>query len=69
MLNPSDLSSFDCIVGAKDGIEKCSRLAQFWKNRTRWDDGPRRFFDEEVFVITDKTTASNIDVDESLWRI
>ncbi|KAI4604307.1 hypothetical protein KJ359_000441 [Pestalotiopsis sp. 9143b] len=68
-LDPSDISSFDCIVGARDAIERCSQLAEFWQKRTRWDDGPRDFFDKEVFVITKDTTRSNIDVDQSLWRL
>ncbi|KAF7515283.1 hypothetical protein G7054_g14650 [Neopestalotiopsis clavispora] len=68
-LDPSDIGSFDCIVGARDAIEKCSKLAEFWRKGTRWNDGPRQFFNEEVFVTNDATTKSNIDVDESLWKL
>ncbi|KAF9769601.1 hypothetical protein IL306_012968 [Fusarium sp. DS 682] len=60
-LDPSDLSSFDCLNGARDAIDKCTQLAQFWKNKTRWDDGVHDFLDK-VFMIQDATDSdTNID--------
>ncbi|KAF4467375.1 hypothetical protein FALBO_5753 [Fusarium albosuccineum] len=66
-LDPSNVGSFDCIVGAADAIDKCTRLAEFWKNKTRWDDGVRKFLDEDVFLVMD-ATDSDTNVDAHLKR-
>ncbi|CVL03394.1 uncharacterized protein FPRN_11750 [Fusarium proliferatum] len=64
-LEPSDLSTFDRLNGARDAIDKCTRLAQFWNNKTRWEDGVRQFLDEDVFMMQD-ATDSDTNVDDHL---
>ncbi|EWG55355.1 hypothetical protein FVEG_13365 [Fusarium verticillioides 7600] len=61
-LEPSDLSSFDCLNGARDAIDKCTRLAQFWNNKTKWDAGVREFLEDDVFMMQDATDSdTNVD--------
>jgi hypothetical protein len=61
-LEPSDLSSFDCLNGARDAIDKCTRLAQFWNNKTKWDAGVRKFLKDDVFMMQDATDSdTNVD--------
>lgn len=65
-LNPSDRRSFDCLVGAADAINKCARLAEFWKKKARWNDGVRQSL-ERVFEIQG-ASDSDTNIDEHLKR-
>jgi hypothetical protein len=61
-LNPSDIWSFNCIIGGLDGIKKCAKLAEFWAKKQKWEDGVYKFLDEEVFLLGNAGNSdTNID--------
>ncbi|EDU46453.1 hypothetical protein Ptr902_04022 [Pyrenophora tritici-repentis] len=63
-LSPRDLNSFNKIIGARDAIDKCTTLINFFAAKTRWDDGVREFLDNEVYELDQRVTRSNAQVDE-----
>ena len=64
-LVPSQLDSFNAVIGGKDAIEKCTILAKHWAARTKWSIvGP--WLDSEVFAVSSFATPSDTRVDEGL---
>ncbi|KXH61054.1 hypothetical protein CNYM01_11557 [Colletotrichum nymphaeae SA-01] len=64
--SPSDLDSFNHIIGARDAIDKSIKLINHYAQKTKWEDGVRDFFANEVFVLDSNATLSNPQVDERL---
>ncbi|KAK1494048.1 hypothetical protein CTAM01_09239 [Colletotrichum tamarilloi] len=62
--SPRDLDSFNHIIGARDAIDKSIKLINFYAQKTKWEDGVRDFFANEVFVLDSNATLSNPQVDE-----
>ncbi|KAJ0327672.1 hypothetical protein COL5a_005642 [Colletotrichum fioriniae] len=62
--SPRDLDSFNHIIGARDAIDKSIKLINFYAQKTKWEDGVRDFFADEVFVLDSNATLSNPQVDE-----
>ncbi|KAK1448224.1 hypothetical protein CCUS01_11807 [Colletotrichum cuscutae] len=62
--SPRDLDSFNHIIGARDAIDKSTKLINFYAQKTKWEDGVRDFFANEVFELDSSATSSNPQVDE-----
>ncbi|KAK1709180.1 hypothetical protein BDP67DRAFT_523302, partial [Colletotrichum lupini] len=62
--SPRDLDSFNHIIGARDAIDNSIKLINFYAQKTKWEDGVRDFFANEVFVLDSNATLSNPQVDE-----
>ncbi|GJC86302.1 hypothetical protein ColLi_09140 [Colletotrichum liriopes] len=61
---PKNLDTFNNIIGARDGIDKSKKLINFFAEKTKWEDGVRDFFDNEVFALDPQVTFSNPQVDD-----
>ena len=66
-LTPSDLGSFDCLIGAADAIQMCTELAKSWKVGRKWDDGVREFLETKVFELMN-ASDSDVNIDDHLRR-
>ncbi|KAL8690058.1 MAG: hypothetical protein Q9218_004411 [Villophora microphyllina] len=62
-ISPSNLDAFNVIIGARDGIEKCIRLTNYWCNKTLWDDGVRQYLEDTVFKLANGATGSDDSVE------
>ena len=60
--NLGNLSQFDSLIGCRMAIEKCRRLVELRNAGTKWDEGVRQFFDDEVFALAPGATPSNAEV-------
>ncbi|KAI0097562.1 hypothetical protein GGR51DRAFT_540722 [Nemania sp. FL0031] len=63
--SPTNLESFNSIIGARNAIAASKKLIDFWADRTRWEDGVEAFLRTEVFAIDPDATPSNSQVDQS----
>ena len=68
-LDPSVPGSFDKVIGARDAIDQCAKLALFFKSNTEWENGVKKFLNEEVFALSASATGSNTETDKSLGNI
>ncbi|KAI3325686.1 hypothetical protein HD806DRAFT_552945 [Xylariaceae sp. AK1471] len=62
---PKNLDSFNSIIGARNAIEGCKKLINFWADGTQWKDGVETFLQTEVFAIDKDASPSNSQVDQS----
>ncbi|KAJ8131011.1 hypothetical protein O1611_g2614 [Lasiodiplodia mahajangana] len=63
--SPTNLDSFNSIIGARNAIAASKKLIDFWADGTRWEDGVETFLRTEVFAIDPDATPSNSQVDQS----
>ncbi|RMZ72853.1 serine protease abc transporter b family tagd [Pyrenophora seminiperda CCB06] len=61
---PRDVETFNKIIGARDAIDKCTTLINFFAAKTKWNDGVSDFLDNDVYKLDEKVTSSNAQVDE-----
>lgn len=61
-LKPNQPDTFDQVVGGRDSIDKCTKLATFWKERVKWEDGVYEWLDKDVFALAPDCTQSNTEV-------
>lgn len=57
-MNLDDISSFNGISGARDGIDKCGMLVNFWSARQPWEEGVNEFIVAEVCELSDTAGAA-----------
>lgn len=62
---PKDLDSFNSIIGARNAIEGCKKLINFWADAVKWEDGVETFLKTEVFALDKDVSPSNNQVDEA----
>ncbi|KAI1641846.1 uncharacterized protein F4817DRAFT_362748 [Daldinia loculata] len=62
---PKNLDSFNSIIGARNAIEGCRKLIDFWADGTKWEDGVETFLHTEIFAIDQAASPSNSQVDQS----
>lgn len=58
----NDLSQFDKLLGCRMAIAKCQALMALKQSGTKWDEGVRQFFADEVFELSKGVTAANSQV-------
>jgi hypothetical protein len=62
---PKNLNSFNSIIGARNAIEACKKLINYFADGTKWEDGVQTFLETEVFPIDKDARPSNSQVDEA----
>ncbi|KAI0443549.1 hypothetical protein F4803DRAFT_514604 [Xylaria telfairii] len=62
---PNNLDSFNSIIGARNAIEGCTKLINFWAEATKWEDGVETLLRTEIIVIDKDARPSNSEVDQS----
>ncbi|KAI0471227.1 hypothetical protein F4859DRAFT_505114 [Xylaria cf. heliscus] len=62
---PKNLDSFNSIIGARNAIDGCKKLINFWADGTKWEDGVETFLETEIFAIDEYASPSNSEVDQS----
>lgn len=62
---PKNLDSFNSIIGARNAIEGCKKLINFWADAVKWEDGVDKFLKTDVFAIDKDASPSNSQVDEA----
>lgn len=58
-MHPNDLSSFDPLLGARDAIDRCVKMINFWVAKTPYEQGPKDLIEKDIFVISPSATASD----------
>ncbi|KAI0154840.1 hypothetical protein GGR57DRAFT_511814 [Xylariaceae sp. FL1272] len=61
---PQVLDSFNDIIGARDAINACTRLIDFWAEKKDWDGGVRQFLETDVFALDKEARDSDNGVDQ-----
>ncbi|OTB05585.1 hypothetical protein M426DRAFT_260087 [Hypoxylon sp. CI-4A] len=62
---PKKLDSFNSIIGARNAIENCKTLINYFAGGTKWEDGVQSFLEKEVFPLDEQARPSNSQVDEA----
>ncbi|KAF7762342.1 hypothetical protein Agabi119p4_8935 [Agaricus bisporus var. burnettii] len=68
-LDPSDPTSFYCIVGANDALDACTTLATAWNSGWSWAEGGVSLKMKQTFELASDSTTSDTKVDEYLWGL
>ncbi|KAF5022677.1 hypothetical protein F66182_5225 [Fusarium sp. NRRL 66182] len=61
---PRDVTTFNEIVGARNAIDGCTALINFFVQKARWEDGVKQFLEEEIFVLDHDARPSDNFTDE-----
>lgn len=63
-LRPTDLTSFNGMVGAREAVEVSSRVLSRWRAGTPWaaTDGPKEYLEGTVFAISPDATPADSTV-------
>src|SRR5690606_33481801 len=63
-LRPTDLTSFNGMVGAREAVEVSSRVLSMWRAGTPWaaTDGPKEYLEGTVFAISPDATPADSTV-------
>jgi hypothetical protein len=54
-----DVAQWGALIGCATAIEKCRGLIELKKAGKRWDDGVRKYLDEEVFALSAKVMGAD----------
>lgn len=60
-MDPTNLDSFNSLVGGRDAIGNCVTLLGYYANRTLWENGPKALLDK-IFTLAPNATVSNTEV-------
>jgi hypothetical protein len=58
-MHPNDLSSFDPLLGARDAIDRCVKMINFWVAKTPYEQGPKALIEQDIFVVSPNVTPSD----------
>lgn len=60
-IDPTDLTLFNSLLGARDAIDASRRLLGMWRKRVKWDSqaGPKKYLAEQVFVLSPDATPAD----------
>ncbi|KAF4990836.1 hypothetical protein FGRMN_8217 [Fusarium graminum] len=64
--NPRDVTTFNEMVGARNAIDGCTKLINLFVSKTGWDDGVKKFLEEEIFVLDECAKPSDHFTDEAV---
>ncbi|KAH7316744.1 hypothetical protein B0I35DRAFT_479562 [Stachybotrys elegans] len=62
--DPGNSNTFNQTIGARDAIEKCTKLLDLYVSKTKWEDGVADLIVKEVLALDDNATTSDSQVDE-----
>ncbi|KAI1109763.1 hypothetical protein F5Y14DRAFT_466375 [Nemania sp. NC0429] len=62
---PKNLDSFNSIIGARNAIEGCKKLINFWFAGTQWEGEVKTFLQTDVYAIDPDASPSNSQVDQT----
>ena len=62
LLDTSKLETFNGLIGARNAIDFCTRLLNFWKARTPYANGPKVMFENEIFKLAPGATPADATV-------
>jgi len=60
-MDPTNLNSFNGLVGGRDAISNCAKLLGYYANRMLWENGPKALL-EQIFALAPNATVSNTEV-------
>ncbi|KAF4975679.1 hypothetical protein FZEAL_7569 [Fusarium zealandicum] len=63
---PRDVESFNEIVGARNAIQGCTTLIDFFADKTRWEDGVHDFLKNKVFALDKDARPADHFVDDEV---
>lgn len=63
---PKQLNTFNKIIGARDAVDKCAKLINFFTNVTKWEDGVKLFLEQDVFALAHNAKPANNEVDSNI---
>jgi len=63
-MDPTDLTTFNGLVGGRDAIDKCAQLLSYFAARTPYANGPKALM-EGIFTLDPKATPANTLVNRS----
>jgi hypothetical protein len=55
----SDPASFNELVGARDAIDKVTKMVNFWVAKTPYNNGPKDLVEKEIFAVDHSATPSD----------
>jgi len=58
-MNIADPASFNALVGARDAIDKVTKMVDFWVSKTPYDNGPRALVETDIFAVDSKASGSD----------
>ncbi|MFB6456421.1 papain-like cysteine protease family protein [Chitinophaga sp. Hz27] len=59
LFDTSKLETFNGLIGARNSIDFCVRLLNFWKAKTPYSSGPKVMFENEIFKLAPGATPSD----------
>lgn len=62
LLNVSSLETFNGLIGARNSVNYCIKLVDFWKARVPYNNGPKAMFENEIFKLAANATPSDTNV-------
>ena len=64
VMRPTDVASFNPLVGARDSITATAELLTMWQNQMPWDapSGPKEYLEETVFKLSPKASRADSEV-------
>ncbi|KAG0306239.1 hypothetical protein BGZ98_002747 [Dissophora globulifera] len=61
-INCANIAEFKDMDGATDAIHACTRLINYWINKTPWEGAVQDWFTNQLFVVGANATHSNTEV-------
>jgi hypothetical protein len=57
-INPTNLESWNGLVGCRDGVDACITLAKYWNRKAPWEEA-HDWLDTMVFKLSENVTSSD----------